>query len=106
MTQPSIFDQPPSEVDSPVYRSPQGERSGKRLRQSADADFFAAFFRHRPNTWISALELMNERACLSFRTRLSDLRYPPYAMDIQNRQEVVQGKRYSFYRYVPSEGKP
>lgn len=74
-------------------------------RRSQDADFFAAYFRARPNTWISALELMQQRACLSFRTRISDLRYAPYLMTIENRQKTVRGTRHSWYRYIPAGGR-
>ena len=86
---------------APVSRKRRGSR------KSDDADFFAAYFRARPNLEISALELMNLRACLSFRTRISDLRFPPYDMDIRNRQETKEAAngsmvRRSFYRYVPS----
>lgn len=79
----------------PIDAPPVTRRRGR----SQDADFFEAYFRARPNTWISALELMQQRACLSFRTRISDLRYAPYDMDVRNRQEVVRGTRRSFYRY-------
>lgn len=93
---------PPDRLASPPRFT--ASKPQRKSRQSADADFFAAYFKARPNVWISALELMQQRACLSFRTRLSDLRYPPYDMQIDNKQERHKGSdgrmvTHSFYRY-------
>jgi hypothetical protein len=106
MTQPTFFEPVPDRAESPRFSAPKPDtpKRDRTSRQSADADFFAAYFRSRPNTWISALELMNLRACLSFRTRISDLRYAPYEMQIVNKQATVSGTRRSFYKFIPVSG--
>jgi hypothetical protein len=61
----------------------------------------AAYFKARPGQWLSALDLAKVGGALAWRTRLSDLRRPPYAMQIENRQEPHREYgRISFYRFV------
>ena len=62
----------------------------------------ASYFQARPNEWISALQLMSVGGVLAFRTRISNIRKPPYSMDIENRIERRGRAKHSFYRYVPA----
>jgi hypothetical protein len=59
----------------------------------------AAYFKARPGQWISALDLAKVGGLLSSRTRISELRYPPYLMDVRNRTRAVNGDTHSEYRY-------
>ena len=66
----------------------------------------AVFFLARPNQRISAVDLMPLGGLCSWRTRLSDLRKPPYNMDIRNEtrtQRRADGTAFkaSFYTYQP-----
>lgn len=65
----------------------------------------AAYFANRPNVWIDgrALEFAGRYA---WRTRVSELRKPPFSMTIENRQRRItreDGMRVtvSEYRYRP-----
>ena len=66
----------------------------------------AAYFLLRPNQWVSALELVEIGGRLSWRTRLSDLRKPPFGMVIESDVSEVRRRpgggyeRISKYRYV------
>jgi hypothetical protein len=66
----------------------------------------AAFLRTRPNQWIDGRTLANVGGIYGWRTRLSDVRRPPFAMRIENRQRRVErpdGRRLTIseYRYAP-----
>jgi len=50
----------------------------------------AAMFQRRPNEWINGLELARVGGAYAWRTRVSDLRRPPYSMRIDNRVRVVR----------------
>lgn len=50
----------------------------------------AEYFRQRPNQWVSALSLLEIGGTLSWRSRLSELRDPPFGLHIINRQRVVR----------------
>ncbi len=75
-------------------------------------DKLAALFRSKPHQWLRAQELMSVAGQMGWRTRCSNLRKPPYAMDIQNRLRTVRSGdpllggakvwQVSEYRYVPS----
>ena len=67
----------------------------------------AVYFAARPGQHISALDLMSLGGWCSWRTRISELRKPPYNMDIRNEtrtQRRADGSPYkaSFYLYVPA----
>lgn len=61
-------------------------------------DRTAAYFKARPNVWISAIDLMRIGGLLSFRTRVSELRRY-HAMDIENRVRCEGKQRFSEYRW-------
>ena len=46
----------------------------------------AAFLKARPNQWIDGRELATIAGAYGWRTRVSDLRRPPYSLTIENRQ--------------------
>ena len=52
-------------------------------------DRLAEFFRRRPNEWIDGDRLRLVAGKYAWRTRLSELRFPPYHMDIVNRPRTV-----------------
>ena len=62
----------------------------------------AAFFLARPNRWIDAHELLRVAGFAGWRTRVSDLRKPPFNLQIENRWRVQDGYRISEYRLVPA----
>ena len=73
----------------------------------------ALYFKARPNEWLDGHALMHVGGSFAFRTRISELRKPPYGMTIENevlrhqRKEVVNGEvvtkhwTETRYRYVP-----
>jgi hypothetical protein len=67
----------------------------------------AGFFARRPNQWLDGRNLSCVAGSYAWRTRVSELRKPPYGMNIENKQRRVSrpdGSRYiiSEYRYVPA----
>ena len=69
-------------------------------RPETDCDRIAALFRARPQVWLSA-KYDIAPVCLAWRTRISDLRYQPYAMTIENKTEQHGRTKHSFYRWIP-----
>ena len=69
-------------------------------------ELLAAYFQGRPNEWIDGRTLSNIAGSYAWRTRVSDLRKPPFNMAIENRQDKrkVVGRTFvvSEYRYVPA----
>jgi hypothetical protein len=63
-------------------------------------DRVAAYFRALPNCWINARELTTVGGFAAWRTRVSELRKPPYAMTIENRTRREGGYTISEYRWV------
>jgi hypothetical protein len=65
----------------------------------------AQYFRSRPGTWISALDLLKLGGALAWRTEVSRCR-TQLGMKIDNRTEThPQYGRISFYRYdAPAPG--
>lgn len=59
-----------------------------------------ALLESRKGEWVSALDLAHVGGYLSWRTRVSDARREHH-MTIENRTEMVSGKRHSFYRWIP-----
>jgi hypothetical protein len=57
-------------------------------------------FRSRPNQFISALEIATVGGWLSSRTRISECR-TQLGMRIDNKTEMVNGSKHSFYRFTP-----
>lgn len=49
----------------------------------------AAFFALRPNVWIDGRELATIAGSYAWRTRVSDLRRPPFNLQIENRQRRI-----------------
>jgi len=66
-------------------------------------DRLAAYFRSRAGEWVNAHDLLPVAGFAAWRTRLSELRKPPYAMPIENRVEIVNGRKQSWYRFVPAK---
>ncbi len=72
-------------------------------------EILAAFFAAHPNQWIDGRALAT--VCSSFygwRSRISDVRRPPFNLTIENRQRRVErddGEHYiaSEYRYVRAQ---
>lgn len=63
----------------------------------------AAYFTARPNTWISALDLMPLGGLCGWRSRLSDLRRAPHFLNIRNQTRVViaaDGRRVLISEYM------
>ena len=67
------------------------------------ADRVAGVFRAKPNTWIDAHELIRVGGFGGWRTRISNLRYPPFNMTIQNRTRRDGGFTVSEYKFVREE---
>jgi len=65
----------------------------------------AQFLRRQPNIWVDGREFGAIGGCYGWRTRLSDLRRPPFNMRIANRQRRVRvdGREFivSEYRFEP-----
>lgn len=66
----------------------------------------AAFFTTQPNTWIDGRRLAAIAGAYAWRTRVSDLRRPPFSMVIENRQKHVKTNTgmatISQYRFATS----
>lgn len=69
----------------------------------------AEFFERRPNFWFDARALFPVAGHCGWRGRISDIRRPPFNLEIVNRQRVVKGpdgrRAYviSEYRLVPPQ---
>ena len=50
----------------------------------------AEFFTANPNVWIDGRELAGIAGCYGWRTRCSDIRRPPFNMQIDNRLRVIE----------------
>ena len=93
MSQPDLFTAPA------VARSERVSLAAK----------LAAFFRERPGVWVDGRWLAAVAGAYGWRSRVSNLRQPPYRMVIENRQRretrIDDGCLYtvSEYRYVPDE---
>lgn len=69
-------------------------------------DRLAKRFRACPNIWLDARGLLEIGGFGGWRTRISDLRKPPYSMAIDNKVRttvLADGARitHSYYRFVP-----
>jgi hypothetical protein len=69
-------------------------------------DQLAEFFRRRPGQWIDGVVLAQIAGRYAWRSRVSELRRPPYSMRVQNRQRHVRAGdmakwTVSEYRYLP-----
>ena len=61
----------------------------------------AAFFEKRPGEWQDGRTLSGIAGTYAWRTRVSDLRRPPYNLTIENRQRRQGRFVVSEYRMVP-----
>lgn len=75
------------------------------------ADRLAMFFQTHPNTWIDGMTLSGIAGQYAWRSRVSDLRRPPYNLTVVNRQRRVRrddARESSFvvseYRLVSTTG--
>jgi hypothetical protein len=87
----------------------------KSSKPSSQNDKLAEFFKARPNVWIDGRKLAGVAGGYAWRTRVSNIRKPPYGMTIENRVRIVGGSgrenpgkdaekfKISEYRYVPRE---
>jgi hypothetical protein len=73
------------------------------------AQKLAEFFRSHPGEWIDGRRLAGIAGSYAWRTRVSDLRRPPFHMRIENRQRRadVDGHRYTIseYRFIEESHK-
>lgn len=75
-------------------------------RKLTKVEQLEAFFKARPNVWIDGLDL-EFAGKYAWRSRVSDLRRPPFTMTIENRERWKYGAhgeklwKVSEYRYVP-----
>ena len=68
-------------------------------------DRMSAYFIARPGEWIDVLALAQVGGIGGWRTRVSELRHPPYRLAIEWRLERwPDGRNRSQYRYVASAG--
>jgi hypothetical protein len=77
--------------------------------QSAIASFrgsLAVLFRSHPGEWIPHRELTRIGGFCAWRTRVSELRRPPYSMQIDNRIRRLDGYVISEYRFVAAVDRP
>jgi hypothetical protein len=67
----------------------------------------AAYLSARPNEWIDGHALLDIGGTFAFRTRLSELRRPPFNMTIENRttRHAFMGRKWTEtkYRYTVQE---
>lgn len=88
----------------PLFPAAAQEPEGRVSLAAKLADYFKAW----PNQWIDGKELAQWAGAYGWRTRVSELRKPPYNMTIENRVRpaVWSSKvKVSEYRYLPvSEG--
>jgi hypothetical protein len=67
----------------------------------------AAYFRERPGQWIDGHALLDIGGTFAFRTRLSELRRPPFNMTIENQttRHEFMGRKWTEtkYRYTVQE---
>lgn len=69
-------------------------------------DRLAAHFKAHPHQWLPMYELAYIGGLGGFRTRISELRFSPWSMNIQNRTDSVvtddgRHRKHSYYRYLP-----
>jgi hypothetical protein len=93
-------------VIGPSTHKEEGATRPRAQRRPSRTELLAQFFRRRPNVWIDGRQLANVAGAYAWRTRLSDLRRPPYSMAVENvvrRAELEPGRKFavSEYRYVP-----
>jgi len=68
--------------------------------QTKQKDRLRKFFKERPNTWIPLPEIL-KLLIAQYNARIFDLRGE--GMKIENKTEIVDGQRHSYYRYVKYE---
>lgn len=68
----------------------QDKASERQPRRSLAAQL-AAYFRERPGVWIDGRVLAKVAGFYAFRSRVSDIRRPPFRMNVINRQRHVRG---------------
>lgn len=77
-----------------------GDPIGDRPNAATLCGRLAVFLRARPNQWIDGRELATIAGAYGWRTRVSDLRRPPYSLTIENRQRRHKRHVISEYRFV------
>jgi hypothetical protein len=67
----------------------------------------AEFFRQRAGVWIDGRELARIAGAYAWRTRVSDLRRPPFFLNIENRLRHVRvdGRAFTISEYRLREGR-
>lgn len=60
----------------------------------------AALLKACPNTWLDGREIAKVGGYAAWRSRIADLRKPPYSMVIENRTKRSKGFTVSEYKYV------
>lgn len=72
----------------------------ERIRQ---IDELRLFFKERPNEWIP-LNVIMRLGIAQYNARIYELRAE--GMKIEQKSEMVEGRRHSYYRYVKYESAP
>ena len=78
-----------------------GDPIGERLGRATMCARLAALFKARAGEWISGRELAEVGGFFAWRTRVSELRRPPYNLTIENRQSREGRHTLSEYRFMP-----
>lgn len=86
----------------PDLFAPLGDRPPPHSSHSL-CDRLAAFLKARRGQWIDGRELALVAGAYVWRTRISDLRRPPYNLDIENRQRREGRCVISEYRLAAAD---
>jgi hypothetical protein len=71
-------------------------------RRRSINDRMADYFQMFPNQWLDVANLASIGGLGGWRSRLAELRFPPFSMPIENRQgRWPDGRRRSQYRFTP-----
>lgn len=76
-------------------------RDYRAARPLSMAERLAGYFALRPGQWVDGKQLALVAGGYAWRTRVSDIRKPPFLMTVENRVRVVDGMKLSEYQYVP-----
>jgi hypothetical protein len=98
----AVSSQPSFSFSGPPEKRPKVEQmSGKPSGHSLN-DAMEAYFRERPNRWISFHELAKVGGTGGWRTRISDIRRKRGMVIANEWHDNADGFRESFYMYVPA----
>lgn len=72
----------------------------EKVQGRTQTEQLRALFLARPGQWLGMTELGAAIGAWAVHSRVADCRRR-FAMTIENRSELQDGKRHSFYRYLP-----